>query len=138
MTTSPSNVIFQTRFTHSIGAIKTNKAFPEYPEFNARLRLDYLDHTIKRTYRKYRNDHAPSQEQLKGFQDIVTSKKGLQQISFFSYCKGFNIHSEKGERISPKTKQKISPNTNKGYVTTLSHLEKFQKTIPAGLRDTSI
>lgn len=105
------------------------KDFPEYPEFNARL--DYLDHTIKSTYRKFRNDNnhlIPSPEELKALLDIVTGKKEFKQVTFFSYYEDFNTRSEKGERISPKTKQKTSPNTNKGYVTTLNHLKDFQKT----------
>lgn len=110
-------------------ANKAGKDFPEYPEFNARL--DYLDHTIKSTYRKYRNDNShliPTPAQLKDLLDIVTGKKELKRITFFSYYEDFNGRSERGERISPKTKQKTSPNTNKGYVTTLNHLKDFQKT----------
>ncbi|WP_212000219.1 site-specific integrase [Chitinophaga sp. HK235] len=110
-------------------AFKGNKAFPEYPEFNARL--DYLDHTIKSTYRKYRNDHQhkiPSPAELKELLDIATGKTEKKQVTFFSYFKDFNARSERGERISPITKKRTSPNTNKGYVTTLNHLEEFQKT----------
>jgi len=112
-------------------ANKGGKEFPEYPEFNARL--DYLDHTIKSTYRKFRNDNnhlIPSPEELKALLDIVTGKKEFKQVTFFSYYEDFNARSEKGERISPVTKQKTSPNTNKGYVTTLKHLKDFQKVYP--------
>jgi hypothetical protein len=37
-------------------ALKLPKDFPKYPEFKARL--DFFDHTIKSTYRKYRNDNS--------------------------------------------------------------------------------
>ncbi|QJB34079.1 site-specific integrase [Chitinophaga oryzae] len=109
-------------------ALKDNKAFPEYPEFNARL--DILEHTIKMVFRKYRNDHdqrIPEPAELKGILDIATGKKVVKQVTFFSYYEDFNSRSEKGERISPKTKQKTSPNTNKGYLTTLNHLKAFQQ-----------
>lgn len=112
-------------------ALKMPKDFPEYPEFNARL--DFLDHTIKSTYRKYRNDNnhkIPTPQQLKMLLDIATGKTEFKQVTFFSYYEEFNIRSEKGERISPKTKQKVSPNTIKGYITTLNHLKEFQKTYP--------
>ncbi|MET6998706.1 site-specific integrase [Chitinophaga defluvii] len=110
-------------------ALKMPKDFPEYPEFNARL--DFLDHTIKSTYRKYRNDNnhsIPAPQQLKMLLDIATGKTEFKQVTFFSYFEDFNNRSERGERISPKTKKKTSPNTNKGYVTTLNHLKEFQKT----------
>ncbi|MCW3461999.1 hypothetical protein [Chitinophaga nivalis] len=77
------------------------KDFPEHPEFNARL--DYLDHTIKTTYRKYRNDHdhqIPSPEQLKELLDTVTGKKIIERITFLSHFEDFNTRSEKGERIN--------------------------------------
>ncbi|WP_343744781.1 site-specific integrase [Chitinophaga sp.] len=109
-------------------ALKGNKAFPEYPEFNARL--DILEHTIKNTYRKYRNDNdqkIPSPEELKEVLDITTGKKEKKRVTFFSYFKDFNNRSEKGERISPITKKPTTFNTNKGYGTTLNHLEAFQK-----------
>lgn len=111
------------------GQTREGKIFPSIREFNARL--DYLDHAIKSAYRKFRNDNnhlIPSPEELKALLDIVTGKKEFQQVTFFSYYEDFNKRSEKGERISPKTKQKTSPNTNKGYVTTLNHLKDFQKT----------
>lgn len=56
-------------------ALKGNRAFPEYPEFNARL--DIPEHTIKNTYRKYRNNNdqkIPSPEELKELLDIATEK----------------------------------------------------------------
>lgn len=57
----------------------------------------------------------------------MEGKEKEKPVTFFSYYEDFNARSEKGERISPKTKQKTSPNTNKGYVTTLNHLKDFQK-----------
>ncbi|MET7001072.1 site-specific integrase [Chitinophaga defluvii] len=109
-------------------AIKAPKDFPEYSEFNARL--DSIEQIIKTTYRKYLNDNStiPSPAIFKDLLDVALGRKETpKEITFFSYYEDFNTRSEKGERISPATKQKISPNTNKGYITTLNHLKEFQK-----------
>jgi integrase len=116
--------------TRTHRAIKAPKDFPEYSEFNDRL--DNIEQVIKNTRRKYMNDNnnsAPTPAVFKNLLDIALERKEKEKaVTFFSYFEDFNARSERGERISPKTKQKTSPNTNKGYVTTLNHLKDFQKT----------
>ncbi|MFB6457616.1 phage integrase SAM-like domain-containing protein [Chitinophaga sp. Hz27] len=108
--------------------IKNSKLFPEFPEFNARL--DLLTHTIKNTYRKYRNDNdniIPTIGQLKSLLDIATGKSQVERPSFLPYYDTFIKRATEGTRISPKTKKSTSPDTNKGYITTYNHLLEFQK-----------
>jgi len=104
-----------------------SKDFPEYPEFNTRL--DNLEQTIKTVFRKYQNDNkkVPSPTVLKELLDYAFQKKEETTFTFLGYFKDFNKRSQNGERISPKTKKAPVYNTNKGYHTTLQHLEEFQK-----------
>ncbi|SHM26491.1 Phage integrase SAM-like domain-containing protein [Chitinophaga jiangningensis] len=109
-------------------AHKTNKDFPEHPEFNARM--DTLEHTIKTVYRRYRNDNnniIPEPETLKALLDIATGKKVTTRPTFLTYFDNFITRAQDGTRISPKTKNSTSPDTNKGYLTTYNHLIEFQK-----------
>ncbi|RAJ85867.1 integrase-like protein [Chitinophaga dinghuensis] len=109
-------------------AHKTNKDYPDHFEFNTRL--DTLEHTIRTTYRRYRNDNEnsiPTPEQLKGLLDIATGKVTAVRPTFLSYFNDFIERSTKGTRISPKTKKTTVHNTNKGYSTTYNHLLEFQK-----------
>lgn len=125
-TTENINPAYWNADTHQ--AAQTRK-FPEYPEFNARL--ENIKQTIKTTYRKFLNDNEnqiPAPVILKDLLDIVFGKKKDATIrEFFEYYKDFNQRSKKGERLSPKTKKATKGSTNKGFVTTLNHLEAFQK-----------
>lgn len=106
-----------------------SKRFPEYPEFNARI--DTLEQTIRNTYRKYLNDNdnaTPSPGTLKELLDTALGKKeAAGKQGFFEYFEDFKTRSADGQRISPKTKKVTVHNTNKGYGTTLKHLENFRK-----------
>ncbi|HVI43497.1 MAG TPA: site-specific integrase [Chitinophaga sp.] len=107
-----------------------SKDFPEFSEFNDRL--DNIEKIIKNTRRKFMNDNDNTPPSPPVFRDLLDTALGRKEIkkaeTFFSYFEDFNNRSEKGERISPKTKRRTSPNTNKGYVTTLNHLKDFQAT----------
>ena len=107
---------------------KESRYFPEYPEFNARL--DNSQQMIKTVYRKYLNDNGnkiPSIEVFKDGLDKAFGKTDNRVMSFMEYFRDFTERSERGERISPKTKSTTCYNTNKGYITTLNHLEVFLK-----------
>lgn len=107
---------------------KESRYFPEYPEFNARL--DSSEQMIKTIYRKYVNDNSnkiPTIEVLKDSLDKAFGKTDNRVLSFMEYFRDFTERSERGERISPKTKGVTCYNTNKGYITTLHHLEAFLK-----------
>ncbi|SEW27049.1 site-specific integrase [Chitinophaga arvensicola] len=126
-TTESINPVYWNPDTHQ--AAQTRK-FPEYPEFNARL--ENIRQIIKTTYRKYLNDNEsqiPTPGILKDLLDIIFGKKADATIrEFFEYYKDFNKRSKQGERLSPKTKKATKVSTNKGFITTLNHLEAFQKT----------
>lgn len=106
-----------------------SKRFPEYPEFNARI--DTIEQTIRNTYRKYLNDNdnvTPSLGTLKELLDMALGKKvAARKQGFFEYFEDFRTRSAAGQRISPKTKRATVHNTNKGYGTTLQHLQNFRK-----------
>lgn len=52
-------------------------------------------------------------------------------ITFFDFFQKIIDQSEAGTRLNPLTGKVINPNTIKTYVTTLNHLQDFQKHFPA-------
>ena len=107
--------------------VKETSKFPQYPEFNKRLKNDIAD--IEDVVRKYYNDNGgkyPSPETLKPLLDIALKQGGnIDRITFFKFFTDFIERSKNGTRLSDKG-QPITAGTVKTYDTTKAVLEKYQ------------
>jgi integrase len=110
---------------------KQSSQFPEYPEFNERLKNISVD--IRSVIRKYQNDHdgvVPEPESLK---DLLNKKiRKLESVkekqkTFFGFFETIISQSRDGIRMHPKTGKPINKNTLKTYNTTFKHLVDFQE-----------
>lgn len=111
---------------------RETQKFPEYAEFNQRLKNWKSD--VGNLYRKWVNDNGgtiPSPETLKELLDVQLKKiepKKPALHSFFPFFDDFVKRSLEGSRLDLKTKKATVYNTTKGYISTLNHLKNFQKT----------
>ena len=110
---------------------RETRAFPQYPEFNARL--NYLENVVVNTFRRLKNDGIfPSPAQIKEevLKEVNEKKHEVvgnpNRIGFFDFIHQVIEESKDGTRLTSNGKR-YSNFTIKGYITTLNYLETFQK-----------
>lgn len=110
---------------------RETRAFPQYPEFNSRL--ENLENAVFNTYRRLINDGKfPTPSQLKEEIKNETNKRKVDvtgnsgNVGFFDFFRQFIEECTNGLRLTSKGKH-YRPVTIMGYVTTLKHLEDFQR-----------
>jgi integrase len=107
--------------------VKETSKFPQFPEFNNRLKTDIS--TIEDVVRKYYNDNGnkyPSPDILKPLLDIALKQGGnIERMTFIKFFADFIERSGNGIRLSDKG-QPITAGTVKTYETTKTCLENYQ------------
>lgn len=112
-------------------SVKQTSQFPEYPEFNERLKNIAGD--IRSEIRKYQNDHGGAVPDPEVLKDLLNKKIRKtesvreKQKTFFGFFENIISQSRDGIRMHPKTGKPINKNTLKTYNTTFKHLSDFQE-----------
>ncbi len=110
---------------------KETRSFAQHSEFNSKL--ETLENITFNVYRRLINDGIfPTPTQLKAevIKESYLSNTGragnINKIGFFDFIRKIIGESESGVRLTSKG-TKYSNFTIKGYITTLNHLEDFQR-----------
>lgn len=86
---------------------KESRAFPEHPEFNARL--DALERTAKATFRAFvtDNNREPDPGELKAALDTATGRTSARRLDLLAYIAAFNARSV--GNTNPRTGKPFNP-----------------------------
>ena len=103
---------------------KETREFPEYPEFNARLKS--IESSAENAFRKFQNDNnrEPSVEELKQLLDIVLrNAQTKQKMDLFSFIKQYILEAE--SRFNLETGKALAKGTIGIYKNTLLTLKEY-------------
>lgn len=104
---------------------KPTKQFPQYPEFNTRLRK--IRSIVENTYRKYLNDNEQKNPSVNTFRELLDVELGRINITsendLLTYMNSFISESE--SKVNSRTGKFLSYNTKRNYRSTFNLFKEY-------------